>query len=423
LLIGTHVDDIFPLCNPEGEKIRTRVLLALKSKVEVEDKGEIKYALDMHIERDAQKGTLCISQKNYIDGIINEFQAKEAIGKDTPAPADDIKETDAPITEAEKQEALQFPVRNAIGKLWWAALVSRPDILCALHKCATWQNTPSLKLWLHIMWIIKYLKTTRDQTITYRRQQEGGDTLYAFCDASFGAERNSKSRTGHFFCVLGALIAWTSVHTTRVVTSSTEAECHAIVQVLKENRWIKEFIQELNVFKIDKATTIYQDNKSAISLTQNKGQHKRSKHFGIEFDAVRESVREGEIEVKYLDTQNMPADMLTKSLGKAAFNKHKEVIMGGRGIEGIVSQQEAAGRVGGDLGSAHDCLGTEDQDQDAKPSTSQAKLKPKDDDAKKPKPKDQAAKKLKAKEPKDQEEEPTAKPPTRGRARVREERE
>jgi len=127
--------------------------------------------------------------------------------------------------------------------------------------------------------------------------------------------------------------------------------------------------------------------------------------------------------VKYLDTQNMPADMLTKSLGKAAFNKHKEVIMGGRGIEGIVSQQEAAGRVGGDLGSAHDCLGTGDQDQDAKPSTSQAKLKPKDDDAKKPKPKDQAAKKLKAKEPKDQEEEPTAKPPTRGRARVREVRE
>ena len=107
----------------------------------------------------------------------------------------------------------------------------------------------------------------------------------------------------------------------------------------------KEFIQELNVFKIDKATTIYQDNKSAISLTQNKGQHKRSKHFGIEFD--RESVREKEREVKYLDTQNMPADMLTKSLGKAAFNKHKEVIMGGRGREGIVSQQEAAGRVGG----------------------------------------------------------------------------
>jgi len=60
----------------------------------------------MHIERNAHKGTLCISQKNYIDGIINEFQAKEAIGKDTPAPADDIKETDAPKTEAEKQKLI-----------------------------------------------------------------------------------------------------------------------------------------------------------------------------------------------------------------------------------------------------------------------------------------------------------------------------
>jgi hypothetical protein len=251
----------------------------LRAKVEVEDKGEITYALDMHIERDKNKGTLFISQKNYIDSIINEFQAKETLGKETPAPIDDIKEADAPTEEAAIKEAQQLPVRNAIGKLWWAALVSRPDILCALHKCATWQNTPSDKLWTHIMHIIKYLKSTREQTITYRRQ-EGGDILYAFCDASFAAERNSKSRTGHFFCVLGALVAWTSVHTTRVVTSSTEAECHALVQVMKENRWIVEFLREINVFKIDTPTIIYQDNKSAILLTQNKGQHKRSKHFG-----------------------------------------------------------------------------------------------------------------------------------------------
>ena len=94
LLIGTHVDDIFPLCNPQGEKIRTRVLNALRAKVEVEDKGEITYALDMHIERDKNKGTLFISQKNYIDSIINEFQAKETLGKETPAPIDDIKEAD-----------------------------------------------------------------------------------------------------------------------------------------------------------------------------------------------------------------------------------------------------------------------------------------------------------------------------------------
>jgi hypothetical protein len=265
------------------------------------------------------------------------------------------------------------------------------------------------------MHIIKYLKSTREQTITYRRQEKGGDILYAFCDASFAAERNSKSRTGHFFCVLGALVAWTSVHTTRVVTSSTEAECHALVQVMKENRWIVEFLREINVFKIDTPTIIYQDNKSAILLTQNKGQHKRSKHFGIEFDAVRESVREKEIEVKYLDTQNMPADMLTKSLAKAAFNKHKEAVMGGRGIEGIFRQQAAAGREGGDMGSAHDRLGTKDQDERPTMSQDASQDEPKPKDAKTPKPKD-----AKTPKPKEQEKKPTTKPQTRGRARERE---
>jgi len=171
---------------------------------------------------------------------------------------------------------------------------------------------------------------------------------------------------------------------------------------MKENRWIVEFLREINVFKIDTPTIIYQDNKSAILLTQNKGQHKRSKHFGIEFDAVRESVREKEIEVKYLDTQNMPADMLTKSLAKAAFNKHKEAVMGERGIEGIFRQQAAAGREGGDMGSAHDRLGTKDQDETPITSEDASQDEPKPKDAKTPKPK--------TPKPKDQEKKPTAKP-------------
>ena len=75
--LSAHMSMIFFLCNPQGEKIRTRVLEALRAKVEVEDKGEITYALDMHIERDKNKGTLFISQKNY----IHRLQAKEATGK------------------------------------------------------------------------------------------------------------------------------------------------------------------------------------------------------------------------------------------------------------------------------------------------------------------------------------------------------
>jgi hypothetical protein len=149
----------------------------------------------------------------------------------------------------------------------------------------------------------------------------------AFCDASFASENNSKSRYGFLYYVLGALVSWTSVHTTRVLTSSTEAECNALVHTAKENTWIREFMNQLSLCRCDEPTLIYQDNKGTIALLEKGGNHKRSKHFTIEFDALREYLREKEIEIKYMETENMPADMFTKILPKQSFEKHRNSFM------------------------------------------------------------------------------------------------
>jgi hypothetical protein len=47
LIIGTHVDDLFSLFNEKGKVIRDRVMKALKEKMQIDDKGEINYALDV----------------------------------------------------------------------------------------------------------------------------------------------------------------------------------------------------------------------------------------------------------------------------------------------------------------------------------------------------------------------------------------
>ena len=326
-MIGTHVDDLFPLYNIHGEKIRNRIFTKLAEKMEIDNKGEIKYALDTCIETDRQRGTLRISQEKYIQNMITEYQIEDSQGKDTPAPVDPITENDLPITQEDIKEIEKLPVRNIIGKLWWAALISRPDIICALHKCATWQNKPSRKLWKHILWILKYLKNTITHAIIYDRHAKYSSMYVSYCDASFASENNSKSRIGYVFFVYGCLVAWTSVHTTRVVTSSTEAEAYALVAVCKENTWIREYMGEILNKTQNIPTIIYQDNKGAISLTQGGGNHKRSKHFQIEFDMLREKVREKEIEIQYMETEEMCADMFTKSLNKALFNKHREKIM------------------------------------------------------------------------------------------------
>ena len=81
-----------------------------------------------------------ISQEKYIRSVIKEFNQETSNRKETPAPTTDLSEEDASTTPEDIRAASELPIRNAIGKLWWAAGISRPDIVCALHKCASWQN-------------------------------------------------------------------------------------------------------------------------------------------------------------------------------------------------------------------------------------------------------------------------------------------
>ena len=103
----------------------------------------------------------------------------------------------------------------------------------------------------------------------------------------------------------------------------------SLVHTGKENIWEREFLTELKLFPHIPPTPIYQDNKSAITLATGGTHHKRSKHFGIEFDALREYVKLGELEIFYRPTENLPADMLTKSLPPEKFKRFREETMGG----------------------------------------------------------------------------------------------
>ena len=71
-----------------------------------------------------------------------------------------------------------------------------------------------------------------------------------------------------------------------------------------------------------------QDNQSAITLSTTGTHHKRSKHFGIEFDYFKEGLVFEEMKLQYLETDKMLADMLTKSLPRDKFIRFRDFMMG-----------------------------------------------------------------------------------------------
>lgn len=184
-----------------------------------------------------------------------------------------------------------------------------------------------LKRW--VMRIVSYLKGTKHLGLVFERNKYDEQMpLMGMSDASFASDKKSKSRYATLFYCAGALVHWASSKTSRIVSSTTEAEVHGLVHLGKENIWEREFHSVLQYFAQMPPTVVYQDNTAAIALSTGAPKHKRSKHFGIEFDMFKEYVQLGEMKIEHMQTDELTADMLTKPLSVEKFEKFRGEMMG-----------------------------------------------------------------------------------------------
>jgi hypothetical protein len=116
-----------------------------------------------------------------------------------------------------------------------------------------------------------------------------------------------------------------------VTISSTEAEYVALTEATREAVYLQRFLGSLDMMAEEKATEIHCDNQSAAKLVQNPVFHGRTKHIDIRHHYVREIFQKGIIGIHYMPTNQMPANLLTKSLSKPNHSAHMETI----GLTGI----------------------------------------------------------------------------------------
>jgi hypothetical protein len=68
------------------------------------------------------------------------------------------------------------------------------------------------------------------------------------------------------------------------------------------------------------------DNISAISVAKNPVLHKRMRHLDRRHHFLREHVENGDIEMRYIDTERQLADIFTKPLDSCRFAALREEI-------------------------------------------------------------------------------------------------
>ena len=75
----------------------------------------------------------------------------------------------------------------------------------------------------------------------------------------------------------------------------------------------------LHVGKPDFICTVHEDNQSCIKMATGSKFSPRIKHIALKYHHFRSHVKKGSVQIKYIESENQLADLLTKPLPNEAF--------------------------------------------------------------------------------------------------------
>ncbi|SGY19915.1 BQ5605_C017g08381 [Microbotryum silenes-dioicae] len=291
--LSIHVDD--GLLTGDGDL--DGVLCQLKARFEARSTDEASFFLGQSIRREGKTGAAIVNQGHFVDAILEEHHMANASPRPTPlaAPSTLRNCADSGFDPA------SIPYRAIVGKLLYLSGTTRPDIAFAVSKAARFCNNFTVEHWEALKHILRYLPMSA--------------ILEGFVDADHGADPvTRRSVSGYVFMCAGGAISWIAKRQTLVTLSSTEAEYVAMSYAAREGIWLRRLLADLG-FEQTAPTCLRGHNQSAITLAKHPAFHARTKHIGIHFHFIRDHIAEGTIEMVWVPTGTMAADVLTKGLG------------------------------------------------------------------------------------------------------------
>lgn len=178
-------------------------------------------------------------------------------------------------------------------------LGTRIDICFAVNYFSRFQDKGTDEACNHLKRILRYLKMTMSIGSEYKRNYN--NEICCFVDSNWGGDTlDRKSVTGYVFKLFGNTLCWTTKKQTSVALSTTEAELVALCASVSEDLWLKKLFLDLRV--VFDLVTFYEDNQGCLALIKNPANNRRVEHLDLKFHFVSENVKNGKIEVIYVDS-------------------------------------------------------------------------------------------------------------------------
>jgi hypothetical protein len=257
----------------------------------------------LHIVRDRQDRSLRIDMSGNIKKLVENFGADIPISK-VPAIQTILVQSGDPLDTAGKTEYMSL-----VMSILYPARMCHMAVLFPTTILATRMQTPTTDDLAHAKRIIGYLKTQVNGGFTIRGTPES--KLKVYVDASHSIHPDGKGHGCMIMCIGNSPVAWRAYKLPHVTLSSTESEISAVSESTTYVYWGGDLFVELRHDAVA-PHDVLQDNDSAVTIMEEGGSFKRTKHMLTRLAFIREQVAAGLIRFVPCRTNVHCGDLLTK---------------------------------------------------------------------------------------------------------------
>ena len=280
------------------------------------------------------------------------------------------KQKKAEVTEEERSR-----VRSVCGALNWIGREGRPDAAAAASMFSSLMSTMTIEDVLDLNKAVEQLKADAGLSLRIQPIEESRLRWGVISDASWANAKKGKTQAGHmliaFDCALlegqratTNVLHWRSGKLQRTVSSTLAAETQTLARGVGDLLWMMVVYEELTTasFQIRdwrkyigrkgySAFTKFEETeevKTALALVDAKSLYDLLIHEttggsdrrnALDVQALREELAELKGQIRWVEHLEMPADCLTKKLGKVTTLKR----LLNEGVFGITEESAALG--------------------------------------------------------------------------------
>jgi len=245
LIIFIHVDDT-SLIAPNCQMMQT-LKDSIKSHLEITDGSKLYWTLGIEVGHNREHWTLWLSQKAYIDSILQHYSLFDRSGQRSKSsipfnPATTLSANDTPKIQDNIVFMHNKPYCKALGALMYCAVITHLDIFYTVSQLSWFTSNPGRKHWTALYKVYTYLNQTKDLRLTFSANPP---TVLGFSNADGMSSPNWHTMSDYVFLVDRGAVSWSSKYQELVALSTAEAEYVTITHATKEAIWLQNFIKEI----------------------------------------------------------------------------------------------------------------------------------------------------------------------------------